>query len=234
VLWSPHLPLHSWLLVLPSTSCHQHWRTASSCPTGKQPEWFLEIDAGDIDTRADPGLNYVADPGQRRLTFAAAGGLWSLRFPNPETYRAFMTELEVSLRLGGRTGEGSLLFVWARGSSLSYQPAQHSSQTPIPSTSQSTSDAYRLSTHMSPPTPMRGMCVLPRRMMCSRTPLAMGVTAQRHIRSWVTLVTPCSTLTQQRQQSPWRCVGGFVVWGLGISCRGLQWRHVRISLSAMF
>lgn len=62
---------------------------------GKEPEWFLEIDAGDIDARADSGLNYVADPNQRRLTFAAAGGLWSLRFPTPETYRAFMTELEV-------------------------------------------------------------------------------------------------------------------------------------------
>lgn len=62
---------------------------------GKEPEWFLEIDAGDIDTRADSGLNYVADPHQRRVTFAAAGGLWSLRFPTPETYRAFMTELEV-------------------------------------------------------------------------------------------------------------------------------------------
>lgn len=63
---------------------------------GKDPEWFLEIDAGDIDQRADSALNYVADPNQRRVTFAASGGLWSLRFPTPETYRAFMTELEVS------------------------------------------------------------------------------------------------------------------------------------------
>lgn len=61
---------------------------------GKEPEWFLEIEAGEIDSRADSSLNYVADPTQRRVTFAAAGGLWSLRFPSPETYRAFMTELE--------------------------------------------------------------------------------------------------------------------------------------------
>lgn len=61
---------------------------------GKDPEWFLEVEAGDIDQRADSALNYVADPNQRRLTFAASGGLWSLRFPTPEIYRAFMTELE--------------------------------------------------------------------------------------------------------------------------------------------
>jgi hypothetical protein len=67
------------------------------CPfdAGKDPEWFLEVEAGDIDQRADSALNYVADPNQRRLTFAASGGLWSLRFPTPEIYRAFMTELEV-------------------------------------------------------------------------------------------------------------------------------------------
>lgn len=62
----------------------------------------MEIDSGDIDTRADSTLNYVADPGQRRVTFAAAGGLWSLRFPAADGYRAFMTELEVR-------GEGGLL-----------------------------------------------------------------------------------------------------------------------------
>lgn len=61
---------------------------------GKDPEWFLEVDAGDIDQRADASLNYVSDPAQKRLTFAAGGGLWSLKFPSAETYRAFMTELE--------------------------------------------------------------------------------------------------------------------------------------------
>lgn len=72
-----------------------------SCTIGKDAEWFLEVEAGDIDQRADSALNYVADPNQRRLTFAASGGLWSLRFPTPETYRAFMTELEV-----GSEGQG--------------------------------------------------------------------------------------------------------------------------------
>jgi len=70
--------------------------------SGKDPEWFLEVDAGDIDQRADASLNYVSDPAQKRLTFAAGGGLWSLKFPSAETYRAFMTELEVrSTRLRG-------------------------------------------------------------------------------------------------------------------------------------
>lgn len=58
-------------------------------------DWHLEIDASDIDARADAGLGYVADPGARRVTFAAGGGLWALRFPSPDTYTAFMTALEV-------------------------------------------------------------------------------------------------------------------------------------------
>lgn len=79
-------------------------------PAGKDPEWFLEIDSGDIDTRADSTLNYVADPGQRRVTFAATGGLWSLRFPVADGYRAFITELEVS---GGRGWHGRLQGAYA-------------------------------------------------------------------------------------------------------------------------
>lgn len=61
---------------------------------GKQPDFWLEVDAGDIDTRADDALSYVADPAARRVTFAANEGLWALKFPSAESYRAFMTELE--------------------------------------------------------------------------------------------------------------------------------------------
>lgn len=66
---------------------------------GKQPDFWLEVDAGDIDTRADDALSYVADPAARRVTFAANEGLWALKFPSAESYRAFMTELEVGVGL---------------------------------------------------------------------------------------------------------------------------------------
>lgn len=61
----------------------------------KEPEWFVEIDSGDIDQRADDTLSYVADPAARRVTFAANEGLWALKFPSAEGYRAFMNQLEV-------------------------------------------------------------------------------------------------------------------------------------------
>eukprot|EP00775_Hariotina_reticulata_P006643 gene6643-6868_t len=69
---------------------------------GKDSEWFLEIEAGGIDQRADDALSYVADPAAKRVTFAAREGpedsdpvcLWALRFPSSELYRDFMTELE--------------------------------------------------------------------------------------------------------------------------------------------
>lgn len=69
--------------------------------------------AGDIDTRADDSLSYVADPAGTRVTFAAAAGgddddddgdggapsgpvgLWALKFPSHEAYRRFVTQLEV-------------------------------------------------------------------------------------------------------------------------------------------
>ncbi|KAF6261436.1 VID27 cytoplasmic protein-domain-containing protein [Scenedesmus sp. NREL 46B-D3] len=60
----------------------------------KESDFWLEVEAGDIDTRADDALSYVADPAARRVTFAANEGLWALKFPSAESYRAFMTELE--------------------------------------------------------------------------------------------------------------------------------------------
>jgi hypothetical protein len=66
----------------------------------KEPDFWLEVDAGDIDTRADDALSYVADPAAKRVTFAANEGLWALKFPSAESYRAFMTELEVGVVSG--------------------------------------------------------------------------------------------------------------------------------------
>jgi hypothetical protein len=70
----------------------------------KEPDFYLEVDAGDIDTRADDALSYVADPAAKRVTFAANEGLWALKFPSAESYRAFMTELEVGRALLGFAG----------------------------------------------------------------------------------------------------------------------------------
>jgi hypothetical protein len=76
-------------------SSSHHARPPHATHRGKEAEWFLEVESGDIDQRADSSLNYVADVGQQRITFAANGALWALRFPSAASYRAFMTELEV-------------------------------------------------------------------------------------------------------------------------------------------
>ncbi|KAI8463637.1 MAG: VID27 cytoplasmic protein-domain-containing protein [Monoraphidium minutum] len=57
-------------------------------------EWMLEVDAGDIDARADEALQYVADRGARRVTFAAGGRLYALRFPDAGGFSDFLEELE--------------------------------------------------------------------------------------------------------------------------------------------
>ncbi|KIY99868.1 VID72-domain protein [Monoraphidium neglectum] len=59
-----------------------------------KPEWMLEIDAGDVDARADEALQYVADRGARRVTFAAGGRLFALRFPDDAGFGGFMEDLE--------------------------------------------------------------------------------------------------------------------------------------------
>lgn len=80
----------------PDCSRYAGLYTAAAVTTGKDSEWYLEIKEGGINERTDSTLNYVVDAKQRRVTFAAAGALWSLRFPTQEVYTAFVTELEVS------------------------------------------------------------------------------------------------------------------------------------------
>jgi hypothetical protein len=60
-----------------------------------------KIDAGDIDARADEALQYVADRPGRRVTFAAAGRLYALKFPSDKAFRDFMEELEVGVGVWG-------------------------------------------------------------------------------------------------------------------------------------
>lgn len=54
-----------------------------------------QIDAADIDVRADEALNYVADAGAARVTFAAGGSLYALKFPSAGAYKDFLGSLEV-------------------------------------------------------------------------------------------------------------------------------------------
>lgn len=53
------------------------------------------MEEGDIDAICDESLQYVADGSQSRVTFAANGQLWALRFHTQETYKAFVSELSV-------------------------------------------------------------------------------------------------------------------------------------------
>jgi hypothetical protein len=54
-----------------------------------------QIDAGDVDARADEALQYVADRPARRVTFGAAGRLYALKFPDDAGFGRFMEDLEV-------------------------------------------------------------------------------------------------------------------------------------------
>lgn len=54
----------------------------------------MEVDAGDVDARADEALQYVADRAARRVTFAAGGRLYALRFPGDGAFGEFMQDLE--------------------------------------------------------------------------------------------------------------------------------------------
>jgi len=73
---------------------------ASARPAAARADWFLEVDAGGggaddaVDARADDRLQYVADAAARRVTFAAGGALWALRFPSRQAYHAFSRALE--------------------------------------------------------------------------------------------------------------------------------------------
>lgn len=82
-----------WELV--SSRAQPRFYDANEDQRNKQPDYYLEIESGDIDQRADGALSYVADPAARRVTFAANDSLWALKFPAADSYRAFMTELEV-------------------------------------------------------------------------------------------------------------------------------------------
>jgi hypothetical protein len=106
----------TWKLI--SNAAQPRFYDSNEDSNKKGSEFMLEVDAGDIDTRADDKMAYVADASQMRVTFAANGVLWALKFPDPVTYRAFIKELEVcpSLELipsYNTAGEGqSVLGSW--------------------------------------------------------------------------------------------------------------------------
>lgn len=60
----------------------------------KKAEWFLVIDSGDIEVRADGSLKYDSSTKDKRITFHAAGFIWAMRFPSEEVTRTFIHELD--------------------------------------------------------------------------------------------------------------------------------------------
>jgi hypothetical protein len=93
-----------------STAGRWHLESSTAAPRfydakedgrGSGQEYYMEVDAGDIDVRVDEQLQYVADASQQRITFAAGGELWALKFAAMEGYREFRTQLGVSSTVVG-------------------------------------------------------------------------------------------------------------------------------------
>lgn len=82
----------SWQLV--SSHAQPQYYDANEDSRSAKPDYFLEV--GDVDTRVDEKLRHVAERSTKRVTFAANGSLWALRFPNDDTYNTFMDQLQVS------------------------------------------------------------------------------------------------------------------------------------------
>ncbi|GBF92192.1 hypothetical protein Rsub_05274 [Raphidocelis subcapitata] len=84
----------SWSLLTSHAAPRFYDANGDSTSARAKPEWMLEIDAADIDARADESLQYVADRGAKRVTFAAGGRLFALRFPGEEGFSDFMEKLD--------------------------------------------------------------------------------------------------------------------------------------------
>lgn len=80
---------------LESSAAAPRFYDAKEDARGSGKEWYMEVEAGDIDVRVDEQLQYVADASQHRITFAAGGELWALKFASIDAYREFRTQLGV-------------------------------------------------------------------------------------------------------------------------------------------
>jgi hypothetical protein len=79
-----------------------HFYDAQEAGRVSPEDYYLEIEAGRIDVHVDGELQHVADVTQQRITFAADGELWALKFASEEGYQKFYTKLMVSQHEKGK------------------------------------------------------------------------------------------------------------------------------------
>jgi hypothetical protein len=60
---------------------------------GKKQDWFLEVEAGEVDVRVDDALSYDIALRERRVTFNANDLVFAMRFPTAEACSTFCDQL---------------------------------------------------------------------------------------------------------------------------------------------
>ncbi|MEW5306870.1 MAG: hypothetical protein WDW36_009307 [Sanguina aurantia] len=78
-----------------SGSARPRFRDANEDSGKKAKDWYLEIEAGDIDARVDnKQMNYIGDSAATRVTFNVDGIIWALKFQSLAAYREFAEQLD--------------------------------------------------------------------------------------------------------------------------------------------
>ncbi|GAX80725.1 hypothetical protein CEUSTIGMA_g8160.t1 [Chlamydomonas eustigma] len=89
--------LGKWELSSSAAKPHFYDALEDSSSAGKKSDWFMVVDASDIEVHLDQSAGLIMDVTQRRLTFNADGQVWAMRFPDVETFKSFGAEMNSKL-----------------------------------------------------------------------------------------------------------------------------------------